>query len=499
MQKILPSTSKLPLFTAASSRAIEAQAQADLPAHALMARAGLAVARLALALPKGDGAIWIVCGPGNNGGDGLVAARLLQMHGQSVHVSLIESDRTPADAMTARLAARQAGVTISNSLDAPPQVSLAVDALLGLGLERPPVGAIAAAIAGLNLLAAPLIAVDLPSGLQSDSGAVFSLDGTRLAVRARHTLALLTLKPGQFTADGRALCGEQWFDDLGVSHSHKPDAELVGSNCLAAWRSARSHSAHKGSQGNLLVVGGASGMRGAALLAARAALASGAGLVHCCLLESQATELDSQRPELMFWPQDRMAHQQDWRDMVIVCGCGGGQDIAAQLPAMLAQASRLVLDADGLNAIARDPQLRALLSRRRANGMQTVLTPHPLEAARLLDCDALTVQQDRLAAARELAARYACTILLKGSGSVIASADGRLSINSSGSAALATAGTGDVLAGWLGGLWAQQASADPYELAIAACHWHGLAAQDQSAGPLRAADLVERMHALFSA
>jgi hydroxyethylthiazole kinase-like uncharacterized protein yjeF len=499
MQRILPNTSQLPLFTAASSRAIETQAQAGLPTHALMTRAGLAVARLALVLPKGEGAIWIVCGPGNNGGDGLVAARLLQMQGQSVHVSLIEGDRTPADALAARQAARQAGVSISNSLDAPAQVSLAVDALLGLGLQRPPAGVIAAAITRLNALAAPLLAVDLPSGLQSDSGAVFSLAGTRLAAQARHTLALLTLKPGQFTADGRALCGEQWFDDLGVSSSHMPDAELVGSSCLADWRAARSHSAHKGSQGNLLVVGGASGMRGAALLAARAALASGAGRVYCCLLGSQATELDAMRPELMLWPQARMSHPQDWRDMVIVCGCGGGEDTDAELPALLDQASRLIVDADGLNGVARDPQLRALLSRRSANGMQTILTPHPLEAARLLDCNALTVQQDRLAAARELAARYFCTIILKGSGSVIASADGRLSINSSGSAALATAGTGDVLAGWLGGLWAQQTATDPHQLAIAACHWHGLAAQDQPAGPLRAADLVERMHALFSA
>jgi hydroxyethylthiazole kinase-like uncharacterized protein yjeF len=156
-----------------------------------------------------------------------------------------------------------------------------------------------------------------------------------------------------------------------------------------------------------------------------------------------------------------------------------------------------VLDADALNAIAADATLRGLLQARRAQGQATVLTPHPLEAARLLDlAGGAEIQADRLAAAAALSGRYGCTVILKGSGSVIASPELPPAINSSGSAALATAGTGDVLAGWLGGLWAQQPAHSAHELACAATYWHGLAGETQQAGPLRAADLIERMHAL---
>jgi hydroxyethylthiazole kinase-like uncharacterized protein yjeF len=488
MQKLLPAHHTAPLFKVASSRLIEAAAGAD---QDLMARAGLAIAKLALAVAA-EGTIWVVCGPGNNGGDGLVAARLLHLHGRQVQVTLMDGPQ-PADAQAAWRAAQQAGVAINDEITAPPGTSLAIDALLGLGLNRAPKPAMAAAIERMNALAAPVLAVDLPSGLLADTGAVAG----DAAVLASHTLALLTLKPGLFTAQGRAQCGTLWFDDLGVAPQQPADALLLGEDCIAAL-APRSAASHKGSYGDVLVLGGAPGMRGAALLAARAALAAGAGRVYACLLDAdQAAEVDAARPELMLWPEARFADISAWRnEKTLVVGCGGGAAVAPLLPAVLAEAPRLVLDADGLNALAADAALRALLSSRVARRLATIITPHPLEAARLLQCSSAEVQADRPRAAQALADQFGSTVILKGSGSVIASPGSTAAVNSSGSAALATAGTGDVLAGWLGGLWAQQAHTAAHALACAATFWHGLAGETQAAGPLRAADLVERMHAL---
>jgi len=170
----------------------------------------------------------------------------------------------------------------------------------------------------------------------------------------------------------------------------------------------------------------------------------------------------------------------DWHDVstddwTAVCGCGGGEAVRTALPAVLSRAARLVLDADALNAVATDPALQALLVQRSARQRAAVLTPHPLEAARLLGCRVGDVQADRLAQARELARRFGAVVLLKGSGSVIATPDGAATINPTGNALLATAGTGDVLAGWIGALWAQGATAE--QAAIAATYQHGAAAE----------------------
>jgi len=480
VSKLFPLRRSLPLYTAASSRVIEAQASA-LP---LMERAGLAIAKLALALQP-QGPIWIVCGPGNNGGDGLVAARRLQVSGHAVSVSLVDADKhAPAEAQQALRAAQEAGVAINRGLLAPAQAGLVIDALLGLGLSREPSTAMAVAIDAINAQAAPVLAVDLPSGLLADSGA---LAGTT-AVHAQHTLALLTLKPGLLTGLGRAQCGALWFDALGVDSGHAPDALALGSDGLSAFQQSRSPASHKGSHGDVVILGGAPGMRGAPLLAARAALAAGAGRVYASLLGDPVAEVDAGRPELMRWPGGA-----NWGGRTVVAGCGGGQQINACLPSVLQLADRLVLDADALNAIANDGALRKQLIQR---SQPTVLTPHPLEAARLLGSSTAAVQADRLGAAQTLAEQLGGVVVLKGSGSVIAAPGSIARINGSGSAALATAGTGDVLAGWLGGLWAQHPSADVHALACAAVCWHGLGGETQAAGPLRAADLIERMHAL---
>ena len=503
-QRILPGDAAAALHGVQASRAIEAAALAQNPPHALMQRAGTAVARLALALAPHARRVWVACGPGNNGGDGLVAAQWLRRAELSVHVTLHgDATRLPDDARHALAAAQAEGLQLS---PAPPDApaDLVIDALLGLGASRAPTGAIAEAIEAIERRQAPVVlAVDLPSGLQADSGRRLGA-----AVCATHTLSLLTLKPGLFTADGRDLCGQIWLDRLGVEIDAEASVLLSGAEALKPLR-PRAHASHKGSFGDLVVIGGAPGMAGAALLAGRAALAAGAGRVFVSSLDPAAMPLDALQPELMFRPQWWRSGPEVLARSTVVCGCGGGDAVREVLPALLSRSPRLLLDADALNAVARDTGLRALLRTRAPRGLATALTPHPLEAARLLGCDAAQVQADRLAAVRTLAEQMGCAVLLKGSGSLMATPGGPTLLNPTGNALLAAGGTGDVLAGWVGGLWAQLApehgDTPAAALALQAAAWlHGRAADSVlAAAPgslaLRAGELSERMRAVAAA
>ena len=258
------------------------------------------------------------------------------------------------------------------------------------------------------------------------------------AVRATATLALLSLKPGCFTHQGRDHGGAMWFSDLGVT-ADAPTAWLSG----APASHPRPHAAHKGSHGDVLVIGGAPGMTGAAWLAASAALAACAGRVYTSLLGQDAVHATPPRLELMTRQRAWLHAPPQLSADTVVCGCGGGDAVRAALPPLLSHAGRLVLDADALNAISADASLLQLLQGRAQRGLATLLTPHPLEAARLLGVPTGDIQHGRLAAAQTLAQRLGATVLLKGSGSIIA-APGRVArINASGNASLASAGTGD--------------------------------------------------------
>jgi hydroxyethylthiazole kinase-like uncharacterized protein yjeF len=460
MQPITPNLPR-PLHDVASTRALEQTLAATLPPHTLMQRAGLATARLALALAPHARTFWVACGPGNNGGDGLEAALHLQQWGKRPLVTWLGSPQTaPADAQASYARAQAAGVQF---LDAPPPACDAcIDALLGIGVTRAAEGQLADWIHRINALDVPVLAVDLPSGLNADTGHV-----SGPAVRATHTLSLLTLKPGLYTAEGRDLVGQVWLDDLGANSTAAAAHATLGD---APSPLARPHASHKGSYGDVAVFGGAPGMGGAALLAASAALHSGAGRVFVALLDGGSLSVDTGQPELMFRAPDALEPAQ----LTVVVGCGGGTAVAAQLPRILSRADRAVIDADALNAIANDSQLAQQLRARAAHGRQTVLTPHPLEAARLLACSATEVQHDRLTAARTLAQRFSCTVVLKGSGTVIASPENAPVINPTGNARLASAGTGDVLAGMVGARLAQGETA--FEAACAAVWLHGRAA-----------------------
>ncbi|QJC57035.1 Bifunctional NAD(P)H-hydrate repair enzyme Nnr [Polaromonas vacuolata] len=472
-----------------ASHQIEQAAASALPPHSLMQRAGLASAKLTLALAPHARQIWIACGPGNNGGDGFEAALHLHQWGKNVAVSWTgpaPKRSLPADAQASYDKAIAAGVQISH---APPQsFDFCVDALLGLGGRIDSSSSLSILmrewLLRMRAGTAPLLSLDLPSGLNGDNGVMNPFFKTKQPTKNQNNifcLSLLTLKPGLYTGDGRDAAGQIWFDDLDCLNSNpcdSPSAWLLGADRATTSRDNTVHAQHKGSFGDVAIVGGESNdkshMSGAALLAARAALHGGAGRVYVALLanSTQGIQLDPLQPELMF----RSPAKLDIAQQTVVCGCGGGQAVKAHLPRLLSHAARLILDADALNAIATDTALQTLLKERALN--TTVLTPHPLEAARLIGCSTAEIQADRLKSAQTLADRFSCVVVLKGSGSVIAAPGQTPHINASGNARLATAGTGDVLAGLVGARLANGLPA--FEAACSAVFAHGLAADQWS-------------------
>lgn len=482
MHRILPDRPH-PLFNTPATRRIETAAAQGLPPHTLMERAGRSAARLALALAPHARHVWIACGPGHNGGDGLEAAAVLRQARRRVTVTLAaDVDRLPTDARVALDRARAAGVVFD---EGPPDglgpQDLCIDALLGIGLRSRPAPMadhLQRAFAHLADTRAPILSLDIPSGLGADTGhdAIEIIaggaahSGAEGHFRSQNTLTFLTLKPGLFTAQGRDRAGIVWFDDLGIAPSEAPAAWLSGPPAAADGR----HAVHKGSFGDVAVIGGEGigrrgrGMEGAAWLAATAALHAGAGRVLLALLDPATAWTGGSSPELMLRTVDAL----DLSAGAVVCGCGGGEAIRESLPRVLAEASRLVLDADALNAVAADRSLQQQLAGRAAHGRTTVLTPHPLEAARLLDRTTEAVQADRLDAARRLSERYGCTVALKGSGTIVAPPGRKPAINPTGNGRLATAGTGDVLAGMVGAALARP-GADAFQATVEAVYTHG--------------------------
>lgn len=424
------------LLSTTGIRALEARfADAQPP---LMERAGAAVAAAARAmLGASKGPILIVAGPGNNGGDGLVAARILSEQG--CDVTVVRTDE--------KLPKRH--------------WRLVIDALFGIGLTRPLEGSFAATVERINALPCPVLAIDIPSGLCADTGRVLGI-----AVQATRTLSFIAGKPGLYTLDGPDHCGEVIVDPIGVDVG-TPEGRLVSPDLFRAFLAPRRRNSHKGNYGSVGIIGGAPGMAGAALLAGRAALHLGAGRVYVGMLERIA--VDAQQPELML----RGAEEVFGLATVLAVGPGLGQssEAAELLHQTLDTSLPVVLDADALNLLAARPVWLKKVSR---GGTPPVLTPHPAEAARLLGTTTEAVQADRLAAAQELAHRHRAIVVLKGCGSIVATSDGKWFINTTGNAGLASAGSGDVLTGMITALLAQHWP--PLEATLAATHLHGAAA-----------------------
>ena len=448
-----------PIYLTADIRRIEQAAGEVTPP--LMERAGAAAAELAEKIVAGKDVL-VLAGPGNNGGDARIAAARLQE--SFFRVTVAGSPRElPAD--------RTWG--------------LVIDGLFGIGLARNIAGEYATLVEYANRQRCPVLALDVPSGIQSDTGQVLGC-----AVRATHTLTFIALKPGLLTLDGPDYSGEVTVADLGldVAKLQRPAAWVAGPQLFDGVLKQRPRNFHKGAAGSLGILGGARGMVGAALLAGRAALRLGAGRTYVGLLEPLA--VDPAAPELM------LRHAGDVLGLdldAIVAGPGLGRTDhgATLLGAVLAADMPCVLDADALNLMAEDKDLRLACERRSGD---TLLTPHPAEAGRLLGITTAEVQADRVSAARALSKRYNAHIVLKGNGSVLAAHDGHLFINTSGNPGMASAGMGDVLSGILGALLVQRY---PGEAALAlGVHLHGCAADEFAAGGagpvgLAASDLLE--------
>jgi hydroxyethylthiazole kinase-like uncharacterized protein yjeF len=444
------------------------QANSALP---LMERAGAAAADLAARLLSDKGRdVLILAGPGNNGGDAQIVAKLLKEKFFRVSVA-----RKPEEI--------------------PPNIhwSLIVDGLFGIGLARPIDGAYATLVDYANAQSCPVLALDIPSGLHSDTGQVLGR-----AVRATHTITFIGLKPGLLTLDGPDHCGEVLVSDLSLSsNSSSINSGLLAEPSLfSSVLKSRPRNFHKGMAGSAGIIGGAPGMEGAALLAGRAALKLGAGRVYVGMLD-QTPDIDNGALELMCRHADEVLGL-DLDAIVVGPGLGQSERAETLLGAILASEMPCCVDADALNLIAGNEDLRKACARRTAD---TLLTPHPAEAGRLLAETTADVQSDRLKAARALASNLNAHVVLKGNGSVLAARDGQWFINTSGNSGMASAGMGDVLAGILGTLLAQKYSGE-MSLVIGT-HLHGCAADEcvrGGAGPvgLTAGELIDPARRLWN-
>src|SRR5918994_1764628 len=454
------STLPVAVHTAAQVRALDRHASDDLQitSYTLMTRAGeAALGTLRSCWPSAQ-RIAIVCGPGNNGGDGYVLARLARAQRlQVVAIGLGEPAQLHGDARRAHDDFLRTGGSVvgwdSNCLRG---ADVVVDALFGVGLSRPVAGIAAEAIAAINECDAHVLALDIPSGLHADTGEILGA-----AVRAERTLTFLGLKLGFYLGEGPNCVGIIMLDGLelppqALSHGDAA-ASLISEGAIAELLPRRRRTAHKGQQGSVLVIGGNIGMAGAARMAGEAALRAGAGLVTVATRSENVAAIVGARPELMCRGVTRaedltglLAHAD-----VIALGPGLGQDDWARMmfETALGSEQRTIVDADALNLLAQSP---------RAN-TRWILTPHPGEAARLLGKTAAEVQRDRLGAARAIAARYGGIVVLKGAGTLVVSDEALPAICDRGNPGMASAGMGDVLTGVIAGIVAQKA-----ELAAAA-------------------------------
>ena len=493
MRAVLP-----PLYTVAGIRALEAAALKRDPHAQLMERAGLAAADLARELLGETGrSALVLAGPGNNGGDAFEVATHLKRGFYRVDVVLAgDAAKLPRDAAAALAKWNAVDGRLLQSIPATARYDLVVDGLLGIGLARAPSGPLASLIDAANALPGARLSLDIASGVNADTGVALAS-----AFRATHTITFIARKPGLYTLDGPDHCGEIRLAALGVDAIalQSADGHLATDALFAVPLLHRPWNFHKGLAGSLGILGGATGMVGAALLAGRAAIRLGAGKVFVGLLAEHPPCVDPVQPELMLRRPDALLA--DVLLGAMAAGPGMGTDAAAQR--VLAQALRLdcpaVLDADALNLLASYTVLQSAVQSRKA---ATLMTPHPAECARLLGATTKEVQGDRIAAARRLAARMKSLVALKGNGTVIATPDGRWWINASGNPGMASAGMGDVLTGIVGALLAQGAA--PEEALITGVHLHGAAADAlvaRGVGPigLAAGELIDPARALLNA
>lgn len=447
------------LYRAEQVRALDRIAidEQGIPGAVLMERAGLATFQACRQHWPDAARIAVVCGVGNNGGDGYVMARRAREAGLDIRVCQVgDGSRLQGDALQALQRMQRAGLqAVPFSSEALVGADVVVDAIFGTGLDREVQGVWADALTTIRASGVPVLAIDIPSGLHADTGSVL---GT--AVRAELSISFIGLKQGMFTNEGGEYSGTIWFDDLAVPaevyRRFSPSARRISYPQLASLFAPRARSAHKGSFGHVLVVGGDHGYAGAARLAAEAAARVGAGLVTLATRGSHAAAIIATRPELMCHAVDTPEQLVPLLGRATVLAVGPGLGQSAWAESLLATALRagqpLVIDADALNLIA-----RATTSwRQSAYGPpRWVLTPHPGEAARLLGYSPREIQSDRFAAVQRLVERYGGVCVLKGSGTLILEAGADIAVVDGGNPGMAVGGMGDVLTGIIAGMIAQ--------------------------------------------
>ncbi|VAW86258.1 NAD(P)H-hydrate epimerase / ADP-dependent (S)-NAD(P)H-hydrate dehydratase [hydrothermal vent metagenome] len=445
---LLPHT----LYRAAAVRELERIAieAFSIPGIELMTRAGeAAFAALSSRWPQAR-RIAVICGGGNNGGDGFVIARLAQVAGLEVSVALlVDVNSLQGDARLAYEAMVTVDIEVQPMSDhLLANADVIVDAMLGTGLNRHVAGRWRDAIVALNAASAPVLTIDIPSGLNADSGTAMGV-----AVQAEVTISFIGLKQGMLTADGPECCGDILFDDLEVPQMAyekvAPAASRIDSERLSGLLPRRVRSAHKGDCGHVLLIGGAPGMSGAIQLAGEAALRCGAGRVSIATASEHAAILNQSRPELMVHAVADAAALRLLMNSADVIAIGPGLSTStwgmAMLDTVLTSDAPLVVDADALNLLAVEPFMRD----------DWVLTPHPGEAARLLNMSTSQIQVDRFCAIDALQRQYGGVVVLKGAGTLVVDQDGTVSLCDVGNPGMASGGMGDVLTGVISGLIAQ--------------------------------------------
>ena len=464
----------------------------------LMERAAArCTARLLACYP--DNRHWtIIAGAGNNGGDGLAIARQLHMQGHHITAYHPQQQRTSPD--HAANAARLARLIPTRDLAAytPPTRGIQIDALYGVGLNRPLAAADAGLIRAMNRAPVPTIAIDLPSGLRADA------DSPAPVIRAVRTLCLGCPKPALLWQENEDYVGTLELLPIGLDHAALADTPAAAHWLTAAWLRGeyrpRRRFAHKGDAGRLLIIAGSRGMTGAAIMAAQAALRGGCGLLTAHLPAACCTAYHAAVPEAMTDADTHPDHNTRLtRDLptdalLIGCGCGTHPDTAALIADLNSRYhDRAILwDADALNHLARDPALQQHLPPR------SILTPHPGEFARLSGTP-LAHDRERIPAAQALAARLNAVIILKGKYSIISAPDGSTAINPTGNAGMAKGGSGDVLAGLTAALLAQ--GYPPFTAACLGTYLHGLAAdlalKNSAINSLTASDIISAIPAAW--
>ncbi len=439
--------------------------------YELMQRAGEAAFNVTRTAYPESSHWLILCGHGNNGGDGYVVARLAVAAG--IHVTLLaqESDKPlPEEASAAREAWLNAGGVIhATDIVWPEEIDVIIDGLLGTGLRSAPRDPVATLIARANAHSAPVVALDIPSGLMAQTGTT-----PGAVIQAAHTVAFIALKPGLLTGKARDVTGTLHHNALGLESwlaGQETHVSRVDASLLAQWLPPRRPTSHKGDHGRLVIIGGDHGTAGAIRMTGEAALRCGAGLVRVLTRIENSAPIITARPELMvheLTPQS-LEESLEWADVVVI-GPGLGQQAWGKQALQKVENFRkpMLWDADALNLLAINPDKRH----------NRILTPHPGEAARLLNCSVAEIESDRLLSARRLVKRYGGVAVLKGAGTVVAS-DEALGIVDAGNAGMASGGMGDVLSGIIGALLGQKLPL--YDAACAGCVAHGVAADKLAA------------------